>query len=275
MYIDISTKELKEKVFNLFDGFSSKKEIYEYYGVCSNTSNLKYINNIAKEIGFDFSVYEKRRSPDRFCLQCGKKLKPGQKKFCSSSCAASFNNHNRVLSNATKEKISLKLRTNTLTNRSRNGSGYKRSYYTLKERLFRDGIKERKCERCGITEWMGEKITLQLHHIDGNRQNNNVENLQILCPNCHSQTDNFCGKNVKSNKEISCCSSCGKPLPYRNVHGYCIQCYRKVFGTNKIKPEKNDLEKDFLELKTFAALSRKYSVNPTTIKRWLIDYGLI
>ena len=273
MYIDVSDENKAREVYEIFKSFSSKKEIYEYYGVCSNTANVRYVNKIAKEIGFDFKWYKEKKK--KYCAKCGKELKPGQKKFCSSSCAASFNNHNRVLSNATKEKISLKLRTNTLTNRLRNGSGYKRSYYTFKERLFRDGIKEQKCERCGITTWMGEKITLQLHHIDGNKQNNNPENLQILCPNCHSQTDNFCGKNIKSNKEITCCGSCGKPLPYRNVHGYCIQCYREMLGTDKIKPEKNVLEKDFSELKTFAELSRKYSVNPTTIKRWLIDYGLI
>ncbi len=70
--------------------------------------------------------------------------------------------------------------------------------------LFKFGIKERVCERCGRVEWEGEPIPLQVHHIDGDRTNNSIENLQILCPNCHALTDNYCGKNAKkrTRKEI-------------------------------------------------------------------------
>lgn len=53
---------------------------------------------------------------------------------------------------------------------------------------------EYKCECCGISEWNGKPITLQLHHKDGNHNNNEEENLSLLCPNCHSQTESFCGK---------------------------------------------------------------------------------
>lgn len=61
----------------------------------------------------------------------------------------------------------------------------------LKERLIREGIKEYKCECCGISEWNGKPISLQLHHINGIHNDNRLSNLQLLCPNCHSQTDNF------------------------------------------------------------------------------------
>lgn len=47
------------------------------------------------------------------------------------------------------------------------------------------------CECCRLTEWMNKPITIELHHIDGNRVNNTLENLQLLCPNCHSYTDNW------------------------------------------------------------------------------------
>jgi hypothetical protein len=66
--------------------------------------------------------------------------------------------------------------------------------HVMKLKLIEDGIKEHKCENCGITEWFGEPSPLELHHIDGDRFNNNFINLQILCPNCHSQTPNYSGK---------------------------------------------------------------------------------
>ena len=53
---------------------------------------------------------------------------------------------------------------------------------------------EEKCEICGIGEWIGKPITMQIHHKDGNNKNNSIDNLQLLCPNCHAQTDTYCNK---------------------------------------------------------------------------------
>ena len=60
----------------------------------------------------------------------------------------------------------------------------------LRIKLIRDGIKDKKCEMCNLTEWLGKEIKFELHHIDGNHHNNSFDNLQILCPNCHSLTPN-------------------------------------------------------------------------------------
>lgn len=76
--------------------------------------------------------------------------------------------------------------------------GYSTSH--LHDRLLKEGLKERKCECCGNTEWMGHPIVLELHHIDGDHNNNKLENLQMLCPNCHSITDNFKSKKMKHYK---------------------------------------------------------------------------
>lgn len=61
----------------------------------------------------------------------------------------------------------------------------------LKHWLFNEGIKINKCEMCKLTSWNDKFIGLELHHIDGNRNNNSLKNIQILCPNCHSQTQNY------------------------------------------------------------------------------------
>ena len=64
----------------------------------------------------------------------------------------------------------------------------------LRERLLESGLKEARCECCGLTEWQGKPIRLEVHHINANHKDNRLENLQILCPNCHSLTDNYRGK---------------------------------------------------------------------------------
>lgn len=58
--------------------------------------------------------------------------------------------------------------------------------------LIEEGIKEGKCEVCGLSEWMGKPIPLELHHKDLNHYNNSLDNLQILCANCHMQAHNYC-----------------------------------------------------------------------------------
>lgn len=71
------------------------------------------------------------------------------------------------------------------------------SSHRLKERLIKEEIITNKCSRCSISEWQGEILSLHLDHIDGNNTNNEISNLRLLCPNCHSLTPTYCGKNKK------------------------------------------------------------------------------
>lgn len=63
-------------------------------------------------------------------------------------------------------------------------------------------LRGRKCEHCGLTQWLEQPINLQIHHIDGDHTNNSLDNLQLLCPNCHSYTPNFC-KNINQKRYVS------------------------------------------------------------------------
>jgi 5-methylcytosine-specific restriction endonuclease McrA len=65
----------------------------------------------------------------------------------------------------------------------------------LKTRLIEAGLKENRCEICGITHWMGKPVNMQLHHKNGEGSDNRLENLQLLCGTCHSQTDTYGGRN--------------------------------------------------------------------------------
>lgn len=76
-----------------------------------------------------------------------------------------------------------------------NGEVSSISGHKLRNKLIQDGIKEAKCEICGLSEWMNKPIPLELHHKDLNHHNNELSNLQILCSNCHMQVHNYC--NIK------------------------------------------------------------------------------
>ena len=74
-------------------------------------------------------------------------------------------------------------------------AGRRRSREHVKQRLMSAGLKELRCEACGLVDWRGEPIALQLHHVNGDGLDNRLENLRLLCPNCHSQTDTWGGRN--------------------------------------------------------------------------------
>ena len=76
----------------------------------------------------------------------------------------------------------------------------------LRKRLINESIKKHKCECCNNTMWLNNPIPLELHHIDGDNTNNKLENLQVLCPNCHTMTDNYRGKNIGKTKIIESAS---------------------------------------------------------------------
>jgi Zn finger protein HypA/HybF involved in hydrogenase expression len=145
--------------------------------------------------------------------------------------------------------------------------------HRLLSKLVKEGYKEYKCEICGITNWNGERITLQLHHIDGNDANNTIENLQVVCPNCHSQTHNFKGKANKKEKPKIYCKVCGKQLRTNARTGMCNVCYRKIQHKPK-KPSKEELYRIFEGLNNnYSATGRYFNVSDNCIRKWMKGFN--
>lgn len=76
-------------------------------------------------------------------------------------------------------------------------AGRRRSRSHVKTRLLLAGLKEPQCEDCGLGEWRGGSLPLELHHVNGDGHDNRLENLRLLCPNCHSQTENWGGRSKR------------------------------------------------------------------------------
>lgn len=139
----------------------------------------------------------------------------------------------------------------------------------LRKKLIEDKIKKNECEICNLTEWLGQKIPLELHHIDGNRFNNNLNNLQILCSNCHSLVHSNISSSkklkeikVKEKNENYC--DCGSTIKKRSK--LCIECYHNSIRTHI--PNSDILMKDVEEI-GYSATGRKYGVSDNTIRNWL------
>ena len=82
-------------------------------------------------------------------------------------------------------------------------SGRRCGRWNLKRRLLAEGLKENRCELFGISEWQRRPPAMQLHHKDGDGTNNELDNLELLCPNCHSQTDTYGGRNGHRRKKAA------------------------------------------------------------------------
>lgn len=136
--------------------------------------------------------------------------------------------------------------------------------HRLKERLYDESIKERKCELCGQDEiWNGKKMSLIIDHINGVWNDNRIENLRIVCPNCNATLPTHCGKNKSDNFEK------------KNVDGRTVMTEtKKKFYENARKtqrPDYNTLIND-IEFLGYVKTGLKYGVSDNAIRKWLKYY---
>lgn len=138
----------------------------------------------------------------------------------------------------------------------------------LKDRLYKEGLKKRICELCGQDEmWKGKKISLILDHKNGINNDNRLENLRIVCPNCNAGLDTHCGKNIKTpnkDKKIKKCN-CGEVISKRSSQ--CPECYN--LSRRKVeRPTKEELLK-MIKDTSYVKVGKKYGVSDNTIRKWL------
>jgi 5-methylcytosine-specific restriction endonuclease McrA len=174
---------------------------------------------------------------------------------------------------------------------------------TIKNRLIEE--RGHKCESCKNTLWLGKLITLELDHINGDRQNNSRDNLRLLCPNCHAMTPTYRGKNIgekaKNNRKAKIeeiygeknknkthgvlvgggkkiysakdsCIDCQKLITKKSKTGRCFACHSKTIRRVP-RPDINELVSEIRQT-SFLAVARKYGVSDNAIRKWLISGGV-
>ena len=135
--------------------------------------------------------------------------------------------------------------------------------HRLKEYLFRLGYKEKRCERCKRTRWLGEEIVFELDHIDNDKTNNELSNLKILCPNCHSLKTRSEIKKRKTKKT----KIASKPMVRKLI------TVRKQRPRKVVRPSSGKLQR-LIDTKSFCAVGRMYGVSDNAIRKWCKSYNL-
>lgn len=134
------------------------------------------------------------------------------------------------------------------------GSSYNRT--NLKKRLVDEGLLEYNCEKCDNGgKWMGHNLSLHLDHINGVHNDNRLENLRFLCPNCHSQTDTYAGKATRKERPPK-----GEKTKKHNLKRRVVE-----------RPAHDELVKE-VKFHGYSATGRKYGVSDNAIRKWVKNY---
>ncbi len=152
----------------------------------------------------------------------------------------------------------------------------------LKRRLYEEGLKERRCELCGQgEEWRGRRMALILDHINGVADDNRLENLRIVCPNCAATFETHCGRMNRRPDEHRACLRCGKVFLVRDRRQrYCSRACGMRWdrhgaprpGARKV--ERPPYEQLLAEIAAsgWSAVGRKYGVSDNAIRKWVRAY---
>lgn len=140
--------------------------------------------------------------------------------------------------------------------------------HLLKKRLFKEDIKQKKCEIEGCEQgeyWMGKKISLILDHINGIHNDNRIENLRIVCPNCNATLDTHCKGSKKSKKQIL-------NEERKEFNGLTFFQKESAIKKRKVKRPSYDILLNEVEKEGYSSTGRKYGVSDNAIRKWIKFY---
>ncbi len=138
--------------------------------------------------------------------------------------------------------------------------------HTLRLKLIKEKIKGHKCECCNLKQWNGKPIPLELDHINGNNKDNRLENLRILCCNCHAQTDNWRGRKIKKPARSHICQICFKQKVSR-INLSCRKCAAKTKNKTKINwPDTNTLV-EMVKSSNYTQVGIKLGVTDNAVRK--------
>lgn len=144
----------------------------------------------------------------------------------------------------------------------------------LKQRLIKEKYFEHKCYKCNRTEWEGQKIPIQLEHKNGVHNDNRIENLTFLCPNCHALTDTYCGKNKKRQSNINLIKNRSEARKKRiEKKSITQQRFHKLY--EKEKEEKKEFFKNLqiLSPQIIEEAMKKFKRSEITIRKLFKKFG--
>lgn len=146
---------------------------------------------------------------------------------------------------------------------------------SAKLRIIKNGFLPYSCAICSISEWKNSdgnfiRLSLHLDHINGINKDYRLTNLRFLCPNCHSLTDTYCGKNVKVTKKYKICATCTKDFSGESTK--CIDCLNKLRESRKWPSNEALLE--LLKNKSVKDVANQLEKTPDSIYNHLTTFGL-
>lgn len=198
----------------------------------------------------------------KYCAYCGKELTSAQRNntYCSQTCANLAKSQNKINDWLTGAISGLDAGGNL-------------------SKVIRNYLIERAGQKCELCGWhainpVTQKVPLEIHHIDGNYLNNNITNLQVLCPNCHALTPNFKALNNSTRKRTQTrktyCQDCGKEITWGAIR--CKDCDSKHRVTTK--PITREELKQKIYTQSFVSIGAEYGVSDNAIRKWCVQYNL-
>lgn len=211
-----------------------------------------------------FIIRMEARNMKKYCEYCGKELTTEQRhnRFCSHWCTSAYNKDVKV--QEWKEG-------------KHNGlNGFSQLAPFVRNYMLEKA--EYKCTKCGWHEINPTTglIPLEVHHKDGDYRNNKEDNLEVLCPNCHSLTPNFKALNKEGRENRTntgrknYCVDCGAPITAEAIR--CYACERKNRITEK--PVTREELKDLIRVISFTQIGNQFGVTDNAIRKWCKNYNL-